>query len=562
MDLPLSALIADKILIPFNSSEDAALPRLHSIVIFEPGEKFLAQLKEDALVFFPSGTARLWNPELNRRLALQNCAAVFYASELPSGQLLSCPVYQIPDQSDLSGTVSCCYDQAYRQLQTLARISLETMDRLSAELTNRAGVGDSILGIAGELLGCPVTFATPDMRRSPCQPKEYLVVDPLCATDSFDWDHALMSFSLKDASYYPSMLTGISGSKFGGYRYQNPDLKKSGYCVLVFPITDYSYCYGYLFLALDDPQGQLSATRSIKLQQILSILKFDIIKSDELAHTVNRYYDFLLDEMIESDKTDFRKLMEKYGLVEKPIYDAYYCVIAGRNPDPSPVSPLPFHALMSSQEFNYMYGQLIKVLGTINFFLFERKDYIVTLLPKELIQDPGKDLEPIFSTYQQLLGEQYQGIGISRAVPTEEVRQGYFQALKALSISRNNPRHEPCFYDDLGILQYFFDHSGQVDLTPLMALYREYVLPVVQYDQQHGGELFTTLEGYITYRCSPTAICKALYIHKNTLYSRLNKISQLLDKNLSDSETIFNVSLALKVENLIKAGMLEGGLET
>jgi len=96
---------------------------------------------------------------------------------------------------------------------------------------------------------------------------------------------------------------------------------------------------------------------------------------------------------------------------------------------------------------------------------------------------------------------------------------------------------------------------------PLMALYREYVFPVIQYDKQHGGELFTTLEGYITCRCSPTAICKALYINKNPLYSRLNKIAQLLHKNLSDSETIFNISLALKVESLIRAGMLEGGVE-
>ncbi len=45
--------------------------------------------------------------------------------------------------------------------------------------------------------------------------------------------------------------------------------------------------------------------RSIKIQQILAIIKFEIIKSDEIAHTVNRYYDFLLDELVESEQTDF-----------------------------------------------------------------------------------------------------------------------------------------------------------------------------------------------------------------------------------------------------------------
>lgn len=36
-----------------------------------------------------------------------------------------------------------------------------------------------------------------------------------------------------------------------------------------------------------------------------------------IARTVNRYYDFLLDELIESDRTDFRKLMEKIWIDSK-----------------------------------------------------------------------------------------------------------------------------------------------------------------------------------------------------------------------------------------------------
>ena len=49
----------------------------------------------------------------------------------------------------------------------------------------------------------------------------------------------------------------------------------------------------------------------MKVQQILATLKFEIIKSDAIAQTVNRYYDFIFDELIESDQTDFRKLMQK-----------------------------------------------------------------------------------------------------------------------------------------------------------------------------------------------------------------------------------------------------------
>ena len=52
-----------------------------------------------------------------------------------------------------------------------------------------------------------------------------------------------------------------------------------------------------------------------------------------------------------------------------------------------------------------------------------------------------------------------------------------------------------------------------------------------------------------------------LYIHKNTLYARLNKISQILGKNLSDSETVSNLSLGLKIQTLIQAGILDRDLD-
>ncbi len=75
--------------------------------------------------------------------------------------------------------------------------------------------------------------------------------------------------------------------------------------------------------------------------------------------------------------------MQKYGLVQKVIFDEYYVVIAGRTPQAT--SDTFFHALLTSQQFNALYDRLVTALGTINFFLFERKDYIVTMLPRQLV---------------------------------------------------------------------------------------------------------------------------------------------------------------------------------
>ena len=141
--------------------------------------------------------------------------------------------------------------------------------------------------------------------------------------------------------------------RINGYLYRNHYCRRQGCRIFIFPIVDEGNCYGYLLLSLDERTDALSPERSIKIQQILAIMKFEIIKSDEIAHTVNRYYDFLLDELVESEQTDFRKLMQKYGLVQKVIYDEYYVLIAGRTPQST--SDTFFHELLTSQQFNALY---------------------------------------------------------------------------------------------------------------------------------------------------------------------------------------------------------------
>ena len=183
------------------------------------------------------------------------------------------------------------------------------------------------------------------------------------------------------------------------------------------------------------------------------------------------------------------------------------------------------------------------------------------MLPRQLVPKGKPDFELVISLYQEFLQDQYQGVGISDIVPTEQVRQGYLQALKALAISQNSLEKAPCYYGELGILRFFFDHSSQVDFTPLLHLYKEYIQPIIDYDNRHSGDLLPTLTAYTTYCASPSAICNALFIHKNTLYARLNKISQILGKNLSDSETVFNLSLGLKIQTLIQTGILGSELD-
>lgn len=564
MDLNLNNLVSSGLLVP------AALPpehlqtaELHHIAVFEEERPALIEsLEEQTLLFFPHKTGRgLTDRDLDA-LARLSCALVRYEDDLnfPPDCTRRLPCFLIPEGSDVSRTVAQCFRLAYSGMQRLAEASLETMERLSKELLHRKGEGESIIRSAAELLECPVAFVTSDFHlQNTHDTSGYLVLNPFCTEDTFNWESALEAFPPISSMSQTCLAEGINGCRIYGYLYRNDYCRKQGCRVFIFPITDEGNCYGFLLLTMDERITALSPERSIKIQQILAIMKFEIIKSDEIAHTVNRYYDFLLDELVESGQTDFRKLMQKYGLVQKVIFDEYYVLIAGRTPQNT--SDTFFHELLTSQQFNALYDRLVNAMGTINFFLFERKDYIVTMLPRQLVSEGSGGFEAIIRLFRTFLQDQYNGVGISGLVPTEQVRQGYLQALKALAISQHSLNKSPCNYAELGILRFFFDHSNQVDFAPLLQVYQEYIQPVVDYDSRHSGDLLPTLTAYISCCASPTAICSTLYIHKNTLYARLNKISQILGKNLSDSETVFNLSLGLKIQTLIRAGILDSDLD-
>lgn len=565
MDLLLNNLISSRILLPSVCfSKTYQQSEIHQIAVFEQScSSFFDTLEKMTLVFIQKDMGNCLEHKHLLRLKTQDCALVFYPDDpaLAWISALDLPVFLLPENSNISQCVAQCYHLAYSSMQRLAEASLETMERLSREVLEHKGGNKYIIKVAIDLLECPVAFATPDfhLQKAPNIPPEYLVQPPLYTEDFFDWDLALDSFRIKTACSYPCLAEGVGGAKLKGYLHQNQYCRRHGCRIFIIPIIDDSNCYGYLFLSQDERVETLSPEKGIKIQQLLAILKFEIIKSDEIAHTVNRYYDFLLDELIESDQTDFKKLMQKYGLVQKVIYDQYYVMIAGRSP--LNTLDIPFHELLTSQQFNLLYDQMVNTLKTINFFLFERKDCIVVLLPSQLIKDTKDGFAPLVSLFQHFLQDRYQGAGISQMVPTKMVRQGYLQALKALAVSQHSLEKAPCFYEELGILRYFFDHSDNMDFAPLLQIYQEYILPIIKYDEQHGAELFPTLTAYITCCSSPSAICSALYIHKNTLYSRLNKITQVLGKSLSDSEVIFNISMGLKIQTLIQTGILQGDLD-
>jgi hypothetical protein len=144
-------------------------------------------------------------------------------------------------------------------------------------------------------------------------------------------------------------------------------------------------------------------------------------------------------------------------------------------------------------------------------------------------------------------------IGISS--PSTEfasLRQHYQQAADALSAatSLGDGVRRIWAYDDLGFLGELLGRSPD---SRINNRYTAVLEKIDQHDREKKTQYLRTLESYLDNLASVNLAAKALYIHRNTLYQRLTKITDLWGIDLQDPLVVLNMNLAIKDWHLKQA---------
>lgn len=77
------------------------------------------------------------------------------------------------------------------------------------------------------------------------------------------------------------------------------------------------------------------------------------------------------------------------------------------------------------------------------------------------------------------------------------------------------------------------------------------------YDSKNETELLITLREYLTTGLNATATAKHLFIHRNTLYQRLDKINQIIGADLNDPDTRLFMLMSYSFVDLLKLKPIE-----
>jgi len=137
------------------------------------------------------------------------------------------------------------------------------------------------------------------------------------------------------------------------------------------------------------------------------------------------------------------------------------------------------------------------------------------------------------------------GIGIP-APALEDWRVSLRQAGQALEMARRLAESKPLYYADLSVYRLLFqlEHSPE-----LIAFQKETIGPLLALE--NANELIHTLEAYFEHNGNISQTAEALFLHRNTLIYRMERIFAITSLELDKPENRLALQLALRIHRML-----------
>ncbi|GGG15104.1 PucR family transcriptional regulator [Paenibacillus abyssi] len=212
-----------------------------------------------------------------------------------------------------------------------------------------------------------------------------------------------------------------------------------------------------------------------------------------------------------------------------------------------------------TQDIVVLLRSLLSKNGIYNLLLVKNNQIYVLCIRESFSDNPGSKIikEPLLKTTEQLktainynLSKHIKIIsGFGNLKPKlVEAAQSFKEAFDTISVARMLPRPIHPFYDELGIYQLF---KGMTDEHILTSYVSAHLGPVLDHDNKNNSFLLETLDQYLSCMGAKQETAERLFIHRQTLYHRLDKLEELLGEGFLRPEKRINLEVALRAYEIV-----------
>lgn len=189
----------------------------------------------------------------------------------------------------------------------------------------------------------------------------------------------------------------------------------------------------------------------------------------------------------------------------------------------------------------------------------EHENLITCIVP--LSKDPnGTRLKTWLTELAQQMHDEYDvylSIGIGNTCQhVSDYQRGFAEASEALQMGQNlhdtrgnEDKHSTLVthFNDLGVYRYLYKIAHMDNLRDV---YQDQIALIDSYDHRKNTDLLDTLETYLECAGNLTKTSERLYVHRNTLIQRLERLQSLCEVDLQERGNWLTLQVAIKVYKL------------
>lgn len=282
----------------------------------------------------------------------------------------------------------------------------------------------------------------------------------------------------------------------------------------------------------------------------LNILEFLLNKKRLELNDNHKLRDEIIDNLINYDKNNYETLLEKLNLLNMNFFknDCFFQIITisfKDNKKDKISSKDKFRNIINDFENEFKKNTDIQLLGGLY-----NKNIVFIIAAKQ--NKKNNEFIDRYTNYLNYLSTLYFpnhdiAIGISDLEnKLMQIRNLYFHSIKANNIAYESINNIFQYNKNLGILEDVYDPNNGMTLKKIVD---KNLGAIINHNSKK--EYIKTLKVYFENNENINKASENLYIHRNSLKYRLDKIEKITNKNIDDLEDKLKLYLGIKAYEII-----------
>lgn len=488
-----------------------------------------------------------------RELAKINCAGLGlktkrYLDTIPrcmreEAERLGFPLVEIPYDYSLAEVANEINSELLKREDT----QLKQYIHIHNTLTNCSLQGGSLYETTRticELVGNPVVLVDSKWRLLAYADREQVL-------------HGLLPLRLREQAFpsaFPPDLKGAGTSYTKIITRHFPDEEGSIICRIK-PVRSNQDNYGYLVVF--EIGGKLTHLHNIAIESAATAIALERIKAkqiQEVKHQLRQdFFDDLLHGKIESVNA-VSSLAEIHNMDAQRTYLCMLIKIKRENEikgeteeERNAFLQYKLNAISSIEELSLKFGRNTVSIhrGNLLICFIRVEEQEMSLRVRELL---GEFPEAITAAIQDLNRQIDFIVGVGNPISDYlNIRKSYLQAHEAIRVGERIGIYRLNYYDSSMVYHLLDSVSDEV----LEEFYTSVLGRLEQHDRLNGTDLIETLEQYFICNTNISTAAKKMFLHRNTLIYRIEKIKEILNSDLKNADELLELQIALRIQKIL-----------